>query len=290
MYAQDVGDNFAYVSQVKFEVGDNGRFRSFIHFTNRRLEQVTELNSAQMNSLTIGTKFQASKKLSFFAHMTPFQSTDSDGSSIGQDILLNTGIRYDINKIQTTGYSFSQEIHNYNADLLRANITMSHHTFFYHIRTPYKIGLYTQVISTTQTDNNLRNLLYASLYYNLAEIPFIKFGVNYNVMTHRDQYPNLYFSPDYFQNIEGFVNINNIERRKNKIIYDLTIALGEQTTRESPSEFTRRIDAKLGYRFNESSYILGYYRHSNASQTTVTGFSYTAIGVQAVYTFGRKKK
>ncbi len=290
MYAQDVGDNFAYVSQVKFELGDNGRFRSFIHFTNRKLEQVTELNSAQINSLTIGTKFQASKKLSFFAHMTPFQSSDGDGPSIGQDILLNTGVRYDLNKNQTTGYSFSQEIHNYNADLLRANITMSHHTFFYHIRTPYKIGLYTQFISTTQSDGNLRNLLYASLYYNLAEIPYIKFGINYNVMTHRDQYPNLYFSPDYFQNIEGFVNINNIERRKNKIIYDLTIALGQQTTRESPSEFTRRVDAKLGYRFNESSYLVGYYRHSNASQTTVTGFSYTAIGLQAVYTFGRKKK
>ena len=290
MSAQDVGDNFAYVSQVKFEVGDNGRFRSFIHFTNRRLEQVSDANTAQINSLTIGTNFQANKKLRFFAHMTPFRSTDGDGTTIGEEILLNVGLQYEINKIQTAGYSFSQEIHNYNADLLRANITMSHHKLFYHIRTPYRIGLYTQIISTTQTDDNLRNLLYASLYYNLAEIPYIKFGVNYNVMTHRDQYPNLYFSPDYFQNIEGFVNINNIERRKNKIIYDLTIALGEQTTRESPSEFTRRIDAKLGYRFNESSYILGYYRHSNASQTTVTGFSYTAVGVQAVYTFGRKKK
>lgn len=290
MFAQDVGENFAYVLQGKFEVGDNGRFRSFIHFTNRRLETVTDANSAQINSLSIGTKFQANKKLSFFAQMTPYQSTDFDGSTIGEEILLNTGLTYEINKSQTAGYSFSQEIHNYNAELLRANITMSHHTFFYHIRTPYKIGLYTQFITTTQTDDNLRNLLYASLYYNLAEIPFIKFGVNYNVMTHRDQFPNLYFSPDYFQNIEGFVNINNIERRKNKIIYDLTIALGQQTTRETPSELTRRIDAKLGYRFNESSHILAYYRHSNASQATVTGFSYTAVGLQAVYTFGRNKK
>lgn len=289
MYAQDVGENFAYVSQVKFEVGDNGRFRSFVHFTNRRLETISDADAAQINSLAIGTKFQANKKLSFFAQMIPYQSSDGDGSTIGEEILLNTGVQYEINKSQTAGYSFSQEIHNYNAALLRANITMSHHTFFYHIRTPYKIGLYTQLISTTQTDDNLRNLLYASLYYNLAEIPYIKFGVNYNVMTHREQFPNLYFSPDYFQNIEGFVNINNIERRKNKIIYDLTIALGRQTTRETPSEFTRRVDAKLGYRFNESSYILGYYRHSNASQATVTGFSYTAVGVQVVYTFGRKK-
>lgn len=290
MYAQDVGDNFAYVSQAKFEVGDKGRFRTFIHFTNRRLEQVSEANTAKANSITIGTKFQANKKLSFFGHITPFQSTDGDGSTIGKEILLNTGVEYDINKSQTAGYSFSQEIHNYNADLLRANITMNHHTFFYHIRTPYKIGLYTQFISTNQSDGNLRNLLYASLYYNLVEIPFIRFGVNYNVMTHRDQFPLLYFSPDYFQNVEGFININNIERRKNKIIFDLTAAFGQQTTRESPAELTRRIEAKLGFRFNESSYILGYYRHSNASQATVTGFSYTAIGLQGVYTFRKANK
>ena len=290
MYAQDIGDNFAYVSQVKFEVGNNGRFRSFFHYTNRRLEQVTEANSAHINSLGIGTKFQANKKLSFFAQVTPFQSKDGDGSSIGQGVLLNTGLQYEINKSQSTGYSFSQELHNYNADLLRANITMSNHAFFYHIRTPYKVNLYTQFITTSQSDGNLRNLLYASLYYNLSEIPYIKFGVNYSVMTHREQFPNLYFSPDYFQSIEGFVNITNIERRKNKIIYDITVAFGEQTTRETPSEFTRRIDAKLGFRFNESSHILGYYRHSNASQTTVTGFSYTAIGVQAVYTLGKNKK
>jgi len=289
MHAWDVGDNLAYVTQAKFEIGDKGKFRSFAHLTNRRLVQVTQENNATQLSFAVGTKYQVNKKLSLFGQIIPFRSTNNDGTTIGSGILFNTGLEYDINKSQTAGYSFSQELHNYNVDLLRANITMSNHKVFYHIRTPYKIGLYTQYIGTTQSDGNLRNLLYASLYYNLAEIPFIKFGVNYNVMTHREQFPNLYFSPDYFQNIEGFININNIERRRSKIIYDLTVAGGEQTTRESPSEFTRRIDAKLGYRFNENSHILGYYRHSNASQATVTGFSYTAIGVQAIITFGRKK-
>jgi len=290
MYAKDIGNNYAYVGQVKMEVGNNGRFRSFIQYTNRRLTQITAENNATQHSIAIGTKFQANKKLSFMAQMIPTQSRDRDGTLIRKDILLDVSVQYDITKIQTAGYNFVQEAHNYNADLLRSGIIMSHHKFFYHIRTPFKIGLYTQFISTTQTDDNNRNLLYASLYYNLAEIPYIKFGVNYNVMTYKDQYPNLYFSPDYFNGTEGFVNINNIERRKNKIIYDLTIALGTQQTRETNSEFTRRVEAKLGYRFKQNSYILGYYRHSNASQTTVTGFSYSAFGVQAVFTFGKKEQ
>lgn len=289
MYAQDIGDNFAYVGQAKIEVGNNGRFRSFLHYTNRKLTQIIPENNATQHSIAIGTKFQANKKLSFIAQMIPTQSRDMDGSLIRKDILLDVSVQYDITKIQTAGYNFSQEAHNYNADLLRSGIIMSHHKFFYHIRTPFKIGLYTQFIATTQTDNNKRNLLYASLYYNLAEIPYIKVGVNYNVMTHKDQYPSLYFSPDYFNGTEGFVNINNVERRKDKIIYDLTIALGTQETRETNSEFTRRVDAKLGYRFKQNSYVLAYYRHSNASQTTVTGFSYSAIGVQGVFTFGKKE-
>ncbi len=289
MYAQDIGDNFAYVAQGRFEVGNNGRFRSFVHFTHRRLEQITAENNATQIGVSIGTKFQAFKQLSFIAQMTPTKSFDRDKSTIRDDILLDVGVQYDISKNQTAGYNFVQEAHNYNADLLRSGIIMSHHKLFYHIRTPFRIGLYTQFISTTQTDDNLRNLLFTSLYYNLSEIPFIKFGVNYNVMTHRDQYPLLYFSPSYFQNVEGFFNINNIDRRKSKIIYDLTFAFGTQTTRETDHEFTRRIEAKLGWRFKSNGHLLFYYRTSNASQATVTGFRYSAYGVQGVFTFGKKE-
>ncbi len=288
MYARDIGNNFAHVKQAKFEIGDNGRFRSFVHYTHRRLEQVSNENYATQMGIGIGTKFQAFKQLSFMAQMIPTKSVDRDGSSIRNDILLDVGMQYDINKSQTAGYNFVQEAHNYNADLLRSGIVMSHHKVFYHIRTPFKIGLYTQFIATTQTDENKRNLLFASLYYNLSEIPFIKFGVNYNVMTHLEQYPTLYFSPEYFIGTEGFFNINNIERKKDKVIYDITIALGTQSTRETASESTRRLDLKLGYRFKENGHIFLYYRNSNASQSTVTGFRYEAFGVQGVYTFGKK--
>ena len=288
MYASDIGDNFAHVSQAKFEIGDNGRFRSFIHFTHRRLEQVTKENNATQIGVGIGTKFQAFKQLSFTAQMIPTRSLDSDKSEIREDILLDVGVQYDITKNQTLAYNFIQEAHNYNADLLRSGIIMSHHKLIYHFRSPFKVGLYTQFISTTQTDDNLRNLLFASLYYNLNEIPYIKFGINYNVMTHRESYPLLYFSPSYFQATEGFFNINNIERKKNKVIFDLTVAFGTQTTRETDPEFTRRVEAKLGWRFKRNGHLLLYYNTSNASQSTVTGFRYSAFGVQGVYTFGKK--
>jgi len=290
MQARDIGQNISHVSQAKFEIGDNGRFRSFIHYTHRRLEQVTREDFAIQTGIGIGTKFQAFKQLSFSAQMIPTKSIDKDRSSIRNDILLDVGLQYDITKSQTAGYNFVQEAHNYNANLLRSGIVMSHHKVFYHIRTPFKIGLYTQFISTTQTDDNLRNLLFASLYYNLNEIPYIKFGINYNVMTHKDQYPSLYFSPDYFNGIEGFFNINNLERKKDKIMYDVTVALGTQSTRETDPEATRRLDLKLGYRFKENGHLMLYYKNSNASQSTVTGFRYEAYGVQGVYTFGRKNK
>jgi hypothetical protein len=90
------------------------------------------------------------------------------------------------------------------------------------LSTNFNFGWFTQYFYSSQTDDNKRNLLFTSFYYNFKSNPVIKGGLNYQYISYKNR-PADYFSPKKFNAVEL-----------------LEILKDEKTTKQNPG-FTMRI-------------------------------------------------
>jgi hypothetical protein len=79
--------------------------------------------------------------------------------------------------------------------------------FNYNMATNFNFGWFTQYFYTSQTDNNTRNLLFTSFYYNFMPNPVLKGGLNFQCIAFKNQVPTDYFSPKKFNAVELFLEI-----------------------------------------------------------------------------------
>ena len=117
--------------------------------------------------------------------------------------------------------------------------------------------------------------------------PLLKIGVNYQNIRFKNQVPTVYFSPNRFYALEAFIDLikdKNITQN-NSIFYGLTGATGYQFIEENASQLTYRLNASLGFKFNDRSLINIYGSHSNIASTTTAGFTITEVGFRFVFSF-----
>ena len=276
----DNGDNKAYAFtndvvyplSTKFSLLGNYSYRSTIN-------TVTE-NSATANNVSLGLSYQLLPSITFkgSAGMALAEAESTDYSQFLTDVSLN--IRSF--KLQTLDIGYKRQVESFNADLLDRELVQNNFYANYNLSTNFNLGWYTQYIYTSQNDNNTRNLLFTSLYYNLLSKPVLKVGLNYQHITFKDQVPAIYFSPEKFNAGEVFINLIKDEAvaKPKTWFYNLTAAYGFQFIEDDSKQSAYRLQGSFGYKFSQRSLLNVYGTHSNIASATAAGFTFTEIGLR----------
>lgn len=279
-YSFDNGNNEAFSIQNMVEFPLTLKFKVLGNYSYRSTNNTVTNNKATSNDLSVGLSYQLLSNITFKG-TAGIISARAETDNYTQFL---TDISFNIKpfKLQVLDVGYKREIQNFNADLLDKEIVMNNFYANYNISTNFKLGWFTQYYYTSQNDDNTRNLLFTSLYYNILRKPILKSGINFQYITFKNQVPTIYFSPKKFKAYEVFVDLlkdENIAKNK-EWFYGLNVAAGMQYIKDDNKQGTYRFQGKLGYKFSERCLANLYGTHSNIASATAAGFTYTEIGLR----------
>ncbi|MBT8393954.1 MAG: tetratricopeptide repeat protein [Flavobacteriaceae bacterium] len=270
--AYDFTNDVVYPLSTKFSLLGNYSYRS----TNNT---VTD-NSAKANNASLGVSYQLVPNVTFkgTAGIASAKAESTDYTQLLTDVSFNIKSL----KLQTLDIGYRRQVESFNADLLDRELVQNNFYANYNLNTNFNLGWFTQYMHTSQNDDNTRNLLFTSLYYNLLSKPSLKVGLNYQYITFKDQVPTIYFSPEKFNAGEVFINlIKDLAITKPKEwFYNLTAAYGFQFIEDDTKQSAYRLQGAFGYKFSQRSLLNVYGTHSNIASATAAGFTFTEIGIR----------
>ncbi len=285
----DNGDNEADAFDFKTEIPFSTKFKILANYNYRTTSNPNTNLKATTNNLTLGASYQLLNNLTVKGSLG-VTSSDSEESKYNQ-LLADISFKIKPFKLQNLELGYKRDIQNFNAALLNEQIVQNNLILNYSLNTNFNLGWFTQYYYTWQSDDNARNLLFTSLYYNILAKPSIKAGVNYQNLSFKLQVPNTYFSPRKFNAVEVFVNLIKDEAAaKNKEwFYGLTAATGLQYIEDDDGLSTYRVQANLGYKFSERALLNLYGLQSNIASAVANagsnGFTYTEFGFRFKWYF-----
>ncbi|PQJ72602.1 tetratricopeptide repeat protein [Polaribacter butkevichii] len=283
-YSYDNGNNEANAYDVKAEIPFSTKFKILANYNYRTTSNPDTNLKATTNNLLLGASYQLLNNVTLKGSLG-VTSSDSDESNYNQ-LLTDISLNIKPFKLQNLELGYKRDIQNFNAALLNEQIVQNNLILNYSLSTNFNLGWFTQYYYTWQSDENARNLLFTSLYYNLFAKPSIKAGLNYQNISFKLQLPEVYFSPSKFNAVEIFVNLIKDEAaaKKKEWFYGLTAATGLQYIEDDDAQSTYRVQAKLGYKFSERALLNIYGLQSNIASAVATagsaGFTYTEFGVR----------
>ncbi|ALJ06484.1 hypothetical protein APS56_15670 [Pseudalgibacter alginicilyticus] len=279
-YSFDNGDNKAFSIQTRIEFPTSTKFKWLANYSYRTTSNKVTNNDATSNDFSLGLSYQLLPNITFkgLAGVTSAKANTNDYNQFVTNLALNIKPF----KLQVLDIGYKSEIQSFNAELLNREIVMNNLYANYNLSTNFNFGWFTQYFYTWQNDDNTRNLLFTSLYYNILSKPALKAGLNYQYITFKNQVPTVYFSPEKFNAAEVFVNLIKDEAitQPNAWFYELTVATGLQYIEDDNSQSTYRIQTKLGYKFTERTLLNVYGIRSNIASATAAGFTFTEIGLR----------
>ena len=287
-YNYDNGDNEAYNLDLNVIVPLSTKIALLGNYNNRNA--FNDLISSQATSQI----FQAGASYEFLPNiklrgMAGINSISTDSSSY-EELITDMSIQIKSIKMQSLEVGFKRNVESFNTALLERQLVQSNYYVNYNLSTNYNLGWFTQYYYTSQNDNNTRNLLFTSLYYNLFKKPSLKAGLNYQYITFKNQVPAIYFSPSTFNAVELFFNLNksmdNI--KKGQWYYDLSAATGYQFIEDNDRQSTYRVQGNLGYKFSDRTALDFYGQQSNIASTTAAGFTFTEFGFKFTWLMKQK--
>lgn len=285
----DNGDNEADAFDFKTEIPFSTKFKILANYNYRTTSNPNTNLKATTNNLTLGASYQLLNNLTVKGSLG-VTSSDSEESKYNQ-LLADISFNIKPFKLQNLELGYKRDIQNFNAALLNEQIVQNNLILNYSLNTNFNLGWFTQYYYTWQSDDNARNLLFTSLYYNILAKPSIKAGINYQNLSFKLQVPNTYFSPSKFNAVEVFVNLIKDEAAaKNKEwFYGLTAATGLQYIEDDDGLSTYRVQANLGYKFSERALLNLYGLQSNIASAVANagsnGFTYTEFGFRFKWYF-----
>jgi tetratricopeptide (TPR) repeat protein len=279
-YAFDNGKNTAKASLTSITVPVSTKFAFNTTYQYRETENTITKASAKTNDFLVGVDYKFHPKISytFNAGVT---SANSNTSKYNQ-ALIHTFFKIKPLKLQDLEIGYKREIQNFNSDLIDKEIAANNYYLNYNLSTNFNFGWFTQYFYTSQTDNNTRNLLFTSFYYNFMSNPVLKGGLNYQYIAFKNQVPNDYFSPSKFNAVEIFIELLKDEKiaKVNSWFYNANLATGYQFIENNDKQLTYRVQAKLGYKFSDRLLANVYGIKSNIASVSVAGFTYTEMGLR----------
>jgi tetratricopeptide (TPR) repeat protein len=279
-YAFDNGDNKAFTINNIVEIPFSTKFKLLGSYNYRTTTNNVVVNNATSNDFNFGIAYQLSPNATFKG-TTGIISVNSKENKYTQ-LLTNLSLNIKPFKLQTLDLGYKREIQNFNAELLDREIVMNNFFINYNISTNFKLGWFTQYYFTSQNDDNVRNLFFTSIYYNILSKPYLKAGLNYQYITFKNQVPTIYFSPEKFNAGEVFINLikDEITTKPKEWFYELTTAFGLQYIEDYNSQITYRLQGKIGYKFSDRCLANLYGINSNIASATAAGFTFAEIGLR----------
>ncbi|WP_341227106.1 tetratricopeptide repeat protein [uncultured Arcticibacterium sp.] len=285
-FSKDNGGNTSENYQVSATYDPSPRFRTSLTYYQRSAKSsVGEIANQKIAVSTIspGLSYKVNGKLKVSGEIG-FLNTSQYERVLGMlQADLNVG------KFQQFQLKYNQEMQTFTSELIDRNLKLDNITLNYNLSLPSKIGAYSQMIHTQVSDGNVRNLWFASLYYDIKQSPVVKAGFNYSYFSFKKQLPAVYFSPDVFRGYELFVAAENVNEENAKWIYQAIFAGGLQQISTEKSQGIYRFDIKTGWKFSPRFMLMGYYMKSNSAASSVQGFTYNEWGVKTKWVIPFRK-
>ena len=283
-YSYDNGNNEADVYHFNSEIPFSTKFKILASYQYRTTSNSVTNLKAVSNNLLLGASYQLLNNVTLKGSLGAV-SSDSETNTYRQ-LLTDISIHMKPFKLQKLEFGYKRDIQNFNAELLDREIVQNNLALNYSVNTNFNLGWFTQYYYTFQSDENTRNLLFTSIYYQILEKPSFKGGINYQNISFKNQVPTIYFSPSRFNAVEIFIDLIKDEAAaKNKeLFYGITAATGFQFIEGGDKQSTYRIQAKLGYKFTDRSFINIYGMQSNIASAVASAnaasFTFTEIGLR----------
>ena len=281
----DNGNNTAYVFNTSAVYPLSAKLRILGNYGVRTANNTVTNNSANSNNLSLGVSYQLMPTITCkgTAGVTTAKAQNNDYSQLLTDVSFNIKPF----KLQTLDIGYKRQVESFNAELLARELVQNNYYANYNLSTNFNLGWFSQLMHTAQNDGNTRNLLFASLYYNLLPKPSLKIGFNYQYISFKDQLPTIYFSPEKFNAYEIFLSLVKDEAaaKAKAWFYNLTGAFGYQFIEKDPKQTAYRLQGAFGYKFSARSLLNIYGTHSNIASATAAGFTFTEIGLRFKWVF-----
>lgn len=280
-YTFDNGNNTAFFTNTTVDVPFSTKFKTTLSYLYRTTENTVTVNKANSHVVVAGLHYKLFPKGLLKANVGINNSRFLDDSYTQPVIDLKLDLQPF--KMQNLTLGYQREVQNFNAELIEREIIQNHYGLNYNLGTNVNFGWYTQLMHTQQSDENVRNLLFTSLYYNVLRKPALKMGLNYQYITFKDQVPTIYFSPEKYQAVEIFADVRG--EISEKTTYAVSAATGIQKVEEDPYTNIFRAEASVKHQFSKRFSLSVYAKYSNIASATAAGFEFTEIGLKAKWLF-----
>lgn len=283
VFTFDNGNNNSLSTEVAAIVPLSTKTKASANYTFRSTENTVTGVRAITDQLSLGLSHKFSGKLSVASQLGVVSS-----NAITQNFSVLTAeikVKTKPFTLQNLDFGYQRQLQNFNADLIDREIVMNNYYVNYSLNTTFKLGFYGQYVLTNQTDGNIRNLVFTSLYYTVFNNPTVKLGANYQTLTFKDQVPTIYFSPSKFHVFELFADL--INTHQGNWLYAASVAAGYQFIEDNSAADTFRIEGKVGYKFSDRFSVKAYAKHSNIASDTAIGFQFTEVGLLLKWYFLR---
>lgn len=285
-FSKDNGGNTSENYLVTATYDPSPRFRTSLSYYQRSAKSsVSEIanQSVSVSTISPGLAYKVNGKLKISGEVG-FLNTSQYERILGMvQADLNVG------KFQQFQLKYNQEMQTFTSELIDRNLKLDNITLNYNLSLPSKIGAYSQMIHTQVSDGNVRNLWFASLYYDIKQSPVVKAGFNYSYFSFKKQLPAVYFSPDVFRGYELFAAAENVNEENAKWIYQAIFAGGMQKISIEKLQGIYRFDVKTGWKFSPRFMLMGYYMKSNSAASSVQGFTYNEWGLKTKWVLPFRK-
>jgi tetratricopeptide (TPR) repeat protein len=279
-YSFDNGNNIAMSTRTLISIPLSTKWTVNSTYQYRKTENTVSNVSAKTNDFLLGIDYKFHPKISYTLD-AGITSANSNTTKYNQ-VLINTYFKMKPFKLQDLEIGYKREVQSFNSDLIDKEIAANNYYLNYNMGTNFNFGWFTQYFYTSQTDSNVRNLLFTSFYYNFMSSPVLKGGLNYQYITFKNQVPTDYFSPKKFNAVELFLEILKDEKivEAKSWFYNANVATGFQFIENNSKQWTYRLQAKFGYKFSDRLLANIYGTRSNIASTTTAGFTFNEIGLR----------
>ena len=288
-YSFDNGDNSAWSINNSIQYPLSTKLSLHGDYTYRTTRNSNSNNKATANTFNVGFSYRLHPSI-LFKGQAGLSATSSEINDFNR-FLSDLSFKIKPYKLQDLEVGYKRTIESFNADLLAREIVQDNFYANYNVSSNFNLGWFTQYYYTSQNDENTRNLLFTSLYYNILSKPVLKAGVNYQYITFKNQVPTIYFSPEKFNAVEIFVDLLKDENivKESEWFYGVNLATGYQFINDDEKQSTYRVQGKFGYKFKGGALLNFYGTNSNIASVTAAGFKYTELGLRFKWFIPTKK-